>query len=246
MPRAASQPSGDFSRTEKSPRPPLNTTPPPRSPQTPKEKRTGISPVRFSYPSGLSLLLSGFLLTSNRTFRPLTRTSIGLRPLSTNRQPAPMTQPTIAANIGQTLDMSGDLTAKVAFDLHSIDSFTKLVLIFARHIFNPHIRANAGLSKQLLRRRKSDAEDVRKSDLDAFVARKIDAGNTSHELPLNLFVLRIDAADHADFAFAANDFAAIAHCFNGRTDFHTVSFTRLVLLWDGSDSRRNARRIPAG
>jgi hypothetical protein len=33
-------------------------------------------------------------------------------------------------------------------------------------------------------------------------------------LPLNLFVLRIDAADHAHFTFAANDLTCITDTFD--------------------------------
>ena len=77
-----------------------------------------------------------------------------------------------------------------------------------------------GLREQLLRGRKTDAEDVGEGDLDALLARQIDAGNTSHALPLNLFVLGIDAADHAHFAFAADDLAFIADALDGRSDFH--------------------------
>jgi hypothetical protein len=70
------------------------------------------------------------------------------------------------------------------------------------------------LGEQFLRRRKSDAEDVREGNLDTLVARQIDTGNTSHALPLNLFVLRVDAANYAHFTFAANNFASVADAFD--------------------------------
>ena len=91
-----------------------------------------------------------------------------------------VTQAAVAADVGEALDVTGNLAAQVAFDLHRVDRFAQLVFVFAREVFHPYVGADARLRKQLLRRRKTDAEDVREGDLDALVARKIDAGNTRH------------------------------------------------------------------
>jgi len=75
-------------------------------------------------------------------------------------QSAAVTQAALAADVGEALDVTGNLAAQVAFDFIRVDRFAQLVFVFAREVFHPYVGADARLRKQLLRRRKTDAEDV--------------------------------------------------------------------------------------
>jgi hypothetical protein len=69
----------------------------------------------------------------------------------------------------------------------------------------------------------AEAIDVRECDLDALVAREVDAGDASHDfvgpLTLALLVARV-AADDADDALALDDLALGANRFDGCSNFH--------------------------
>jgi hypothetical protein len=72
----------------------------------------------------------------------------------------------------------------------------------------------------------AEAVDVRECDLDALVAREVDACNASHDvfpLTLALLVLAVHA-DHANNALALDGLALDADRFDGGSYFHG-SFT---------------------
>ena len=91
-----------------------------------------------------------------------------------------MAQAAVAADVGQPLDVVRDLALEVALDLERLDDFAQALLVLGREVLDPRVRVDPGLREDLLRRREPNAEDSRESDLDALVAREIDAGDTSH------------------------------------------------------------------
>ena len=75
-----------------------------------------------------------------------------------------------------------------------------------------HARAeiDACLLEDLARGRRTDTEDVAQRDVDALLARDVDARDPSHSLlPLPLLVLRL-GADHEDLPLAPDDLALVA------------------------------------
>src|SRR5579885_2128689 len=126
------------------------------------------------------LLLGGLLLPGDGPLRPLPRARVRLRALPTNRQPTTVANPPIAPDIGEPLDVRRDLTTEVALDLHRLDHFAQPLLVLGRQILHADVRADPGLREDLLRGRQADPEDRGDSDLDALVAREIDAGDSSH------------------------------------------------------------------
>src|SRR5581483_8001247 len=183
---------------------------PPRADRTPRKRAL--------------LLGSGLLLAGHGALRPLPSPSIGLRALPPHREPAPMPQPAIAPDVGEALDVRGHLTPQIALDPQPLDDFAQLLFVLRREILDPHVGVDPGLGEDALRGRQTDPEDVRETDLDALVARQIDAGDASH-LSLNLLVLGVDAADHANASFAADVLARIADALDGGSNFHNRVFS---------------------
>src|ERR1700753_4191122 len=69
-------------------------------------------------------LLRHFLLAGDRFRGAFARTRVGMRALTMNRKATAMTQPAIAAEIHQTLDVLRDFAAKIAFhDVIAVDRF---------------------------------------------------------------------------------------------------------------------------
>ena len=169
------------------------------------------------------------LLGSDRLLGAFARPGVRLRALAANRQAATVAQAAIAADVGQPLDMARDLTPQVAFHLDlAVDGFAQLLLFVFAEILDARVRIDARALQDLMRRRKPDAVDVGKCDLDALLARKIDAGDASHNLSLYLLVLGVDLADDADLTLATDDDAFFANALDGRTNFHDV-YLRCVM-----------------
>src|SRR5262249_1523535 len=72
----------------------------------------------------------------------------------------------------------------------------------------------------------AEAVDVRECDLDALVAREVDACDTSHGLTLPLLVSGI-AADHAHDALALDDLVLGANRFDRCSYLHGLSYGRV-------------------
>src|SRR5215218_3129514 len=129
----------------------------------------------------MTALLRDLLLTGDRAARTLLRARVRVRALAANRQPATMANATVGADVHQSLDVHRHLGAQRAFHLViTLDHAADLVHIGISEIANAKIGIDASLLHDLLRRMTANAVDVRQSDLDLFVAREIDASNTSH------------------------------------------------------------------
>jgi len=160
--------------------------------------------------------------------------------LAAYRQGAPVSQPAIAADIHQALDVHLHALAQIAFDfsLRLQDGPDATQLILAQ-IPDASIKADRSLFEDRTRARTADAINVSQTHLGSFVRWKIDACYTCHfftcspltlvsgdgsqfaianlkseiQLSLALLVFRVDA-NNAHHAFAMNHLALVAHFFN--------------------------------
>src|SRR5690606_5986325 len=73
-------------------------------------------PPCFGFAIGfLYLLLPGLLLARNRPPRTLFGSRVGMRPLASHGQPAPVTNPSVRPDVDQTLDVARNLRPQHAF-----------------------------------------------------------------------------------------------------------------------------------
>src|SRR5690348_14861558 len=72
--------------------------------------------AKSQWPSAILCFCRRFLLLGYRALaRSFTRTRVGVRTLSANRQVAAMTKPAIRADFNQPLDVHGDVLAQITF-----------------------------------------------------------------------------------------------------------------------------------
>jgi len=129
---------------------------------------------------GLSLLLHRNLAALGA----LTRASVGVRALATDRQSSTVAEATIAAEIHESLDVGLDLAAQITLD-HVIGLKD---LAYSGHLLlgeftGSHSAADARLVEHLKRRTASDSIDIGEGDVQALVAREVYTGDTCHEIP---------------------------------------------------------------
>src|SRR5687767_1174615 len=92
-----------------------------------------------------------------------------------------MTQPAIAAEIHQPLDIHRDLATKIAFhDIVAVDHFAHLQHFLVGELRHAALLRNADLGHDVLGGPLADAVDVLKRNHNALVGRNIHTGNTSH------------------------------------------------------------------
>ena len=133
-----------------------------------------------------------------------------------------MAQAAVRADLDETLDVERDLAPQVAFDLvAAVDQLAQPVDLLLGEVPHPGVRVDVRLGQDLLAGRQTDPEDVGERDLDALLARNVDAGDTGHRLPLPLLVLRVGADDHHG-AVATNDLAVVAARLDGSSDFQRI------------------------
>ena len=96
----------------------------------------------------------------------------------------------VAADLGQPLDVHGQVTAEVA--LHSVavaDDLTQLRLVSLGQILDAGIGVDPGLSQNLIGAGAPDAVDIGQANLDPLILGQINASNTCHTVsapPVNL------------------------------------------------------------
>ena len=156
-----------------------------------------------------------------------------MRALATDRKALAVTEATIAANLHQAGDVLPHLAAKIALGgVVGIDEVTNLGDLVLSQVLDTSGRVNTGLRADLGGAGAADAENVSESDLDALLARQIDAVNTGQLgaplLALTLLVARV-LADDVNLAVATNDLALVAHLLDRRTYLHE-SFLSVVLI----------------
>lgn len=91
-----------------------------------------------------------FLFTSDCSCRSLPGPCVRLRSLSVHRQTSPVTQPLVAAQIHQSLDIHGYFSAKIAFNLVIlVDDFPDTGYFRLSEIFSPGVAIYSGLGEYL-------------------------------------------------------------------------------------------------
>jgi hypothetical protein len=148
-----------------------------------------------------------------------------------------MSQPAVAADVHETLDVHGLLGAERALDLElALDLPPKTVDVLVAQILGAEVGTDPARLDDLLRARLPDPVDVGQSDLDPLAAREVDACDTCHGLllvpvgedagrrsTLTLLVLRISGADDADHALTADHLAVLADRLDAASDLHLKS-----------------------
>src|SRR5262245_4844403 len=104
-----------------------------------------------------------------------------MRALAAHRQATAMTQSAIGADVHQTLDVHLNALAQIALNLalRFQHGANPTQIVFAQ-IFYPSIDVNVCLFKDRSRTRAPNSVNVSKTDLCAFVGRKIYTCDTSH------------------------------------------------------------------
>src|SRR5438309_825181 len=169
---------------------------------------------------GGATLLRLRLAAADSLLGALASPRVRLRALTVRRQPAPVAEAAVRADLGEALDRLLALAAKVALHLElGVDVVAELRDLVVREVADLRIRRQAERGSDLARRRLTDAVDVGQPDLEPFLVRQVDAGDTRHALTLPLLVAWIRANDQ-DRALPLDDAAALAHGLDGRTNFH--------------------------
>src|SRR5436190_3132123 len=137
-----------------------------------------VRPCFFRY---LGLLLPPH---ADRLLRSAPLTGVRLGSLAACRQVASMAHPAVRADLDQALDVQRDLAAKIALHLvAAVDQLAEPVDLLLGEVADAGIRVDIRLGQDLLRGRQADSEDVGEGDLDALLARDVDAGNACHRYP---------------------------------------------------------------
>src|SRR5262245_27207401 len=104
-----------------------------------------------------------------------------MRPLTANRQTTTVPDAAIRTDVHQTLDVHCHFGAQRTFDLIvALDHTADLVDVRVGEITHAERRIDPSLLNDLRRVLAADPIDVRKTDLELFVARKVDASNKCH------------------------------------------------------------------
>jgi hypothetical protein len=130
---------------------------------------------------------------SNRLFlqrlcclaRALAGTCVGLGALTANWKTTAVTETTVAANVHQTLDVHGGLTAQVTLDRENADLVANFLKFSVAEVFNLFGVVDATSLADLASAGATDTENCRQADFGVLVRRNVDACNTSHVGPLN-------------------------------------------------------------
>src|SRR5690606_12338457 len=122
------------------------------------------------------LLLARLLLAGDGAARALAGAGVGLRALAVDGQATAVAQALVAADLDLAADVGLDLTAEVTLDLEVVvHVLAELDEVLLGKIADARVRVDPGDGERLLGTGAPDAEDVGESDLDALVAREIDA-----------------------------------------------------------------------
>src|SRR6266542_6881166 len=123
-----------------------------------------------------------------------------------------MPKPAIATDLLKAFDVHRDLAAEVTLDGEAaIDDLANLRDLRLGEIAHAHRAVDPRLLEHVTRGGRADAEDVAERNVDALLARDVNAGDTCHDPPLTLalLVLRL-RTDHEDLTVAPDDLALVA------------------------------------
>ena len=140
-----------------------------------------------------------------------------------------MASATVAADLGEPLDVQSDFTTKITFDgVALINDVTEGGLLIVCQVLYADVGINPRLLKNVFCTLSADTIDISQANLDSLILRQINTGNSCH-LTLHLLFLTLSLlmlgilANHHNAALALNDFALLAHGLYGRSYFHTVN-----------------------
>src|ERR1700722_3154954 len=141
--------------------------------------------------------------------------------LAPHRQPAAGTDPAIAPDIHQALDVHGDRRAEGALDaIIALDDLAQPIHVGVRQLTHAQRGADPRGGDDLGGVPTANPEDVGQPDLDLLVAREVNTGNTSHALALPLLVFGVALANNAHHAVALHHFTVLANGLDAAPDFH--------------------------
>jgi hypothetical protein len=142
--------------------------------------------------------------------------------LSVHRQPSPVTNSPVGADLGKPLDRLLPIATEVTLDLEvRVDEVAELRDLFVGEVLDLRVRAELELGGDSARRRLADAVDVGQADLQPLLIREVDSGDTCDGSALPLLVAWVGADDHGR-AVPLDDAATLAHGLDGRAYFHGV------------------------
>ena len=92
-----------------------------------------------------------------------------------------MAHTTVAADLGQALDVKRGLTAEVAFhDVVVVDRFTQLCFFLIGEVLNSGVGVDSGYLQNLLCAGSADTVDISETDFYSLVLGQVNAGYTCH------------------------------------------------------------------
>ena len=101
----------------------------------------------------------------------------------------------VAADLGQPLDIQGNLTAQVAFHhVALVDGFTKLGFVGLGQILDAGVGVDPSLRQDVLGALSANTVDIGQTDFDSLILGQVNTGNTCHTLKHLHFLLSPDAA----------------------------------------------------
>src|SRR3984957_3439441 len=141
--------------------------------------------------------------------------------LAPHRQPAAGTDPAIAPDIHQALDVHGDRRAEGALDaIIALDDLAQPIHVGVREFMHAQRGADPRGGDDLGGVPTADPEDVGQPDLDLLVAREVNIGKSSHALGLSLLVFWVALKNDAHHVIALHHFAVFANLLDAAPNFH--------------------------
>src|SRR6478752_10437798 len=123
----------------------------------------------------------GLLLAGHGALRALAGARVGLGALTAHGQTTTVTKTLVGADLDLAADVGLHLTAKVTLEaVVALEEVTKRNELGLTEVLDAGVGVDAGGNQRLLGTGATDTEDVGQCDLDALLARKVDANKTSH------------------------------------------------------------------
>src|SRR5436190_905844 len=131
--------------------------------------------------SGGLLLLAGLLAPGDGLLLALAGAGVGLRALAVHRQPAAVPDALVAADLDLAADVRLNLAAQVTLDLVGrLDPVPQTDQVLVGELVNAGVPAHARGLEGLGGPGAADSVHIRKSDLQALIAREVDANKSCH------------------------------------------------------------------
>src|SRR5919198_3108759 len=141
-------------------------------------------PVRHFFRYSPLRLRRCLLLARDGLARTLARARVRPRALSPNGEAAPVPRAAVRADLLEPLDVQGHLAPQLALDVvAAVDDLADARDLRLGEIADADAARHVRVVEHLPRARRPDAVDVAERDLDALLARYVDAGDACHPFP---------------------------------------------------------------